>query len=69
MVMGADYEYPIGSIVRLPFHDAFMKRQEPQPFLIVRKATKEEWEADVLGNGGTPHPPEGYAYYYHVETD
>lgn len=48
--------------------NAAMKFFPEQPVMIIRPATRAEWEADCRENGGNgdAYP---YRYYYHVSTD
>ena len=45
------------------------ERIPPQPILILREATHEQWEASVRENGGEPDGYGPYAYYYEIHTD
>lgn len=74
MIMFTDRELKVGSVEwpKEYLTDAFENKHPPQPFLVVREATHEEWVEDVIKNregdtnfnSTTIHP-----FYYEMRTD
>ncbi len=71
MIVGSDVPREVGKIciAKTASTDHNSVRYPPQPFYVIREATREEWVADVIANGGDPFCPIDYPYYYEVSMD
>lgn len=71
LIFGSMQPMVVGSIVRQTFSDSLREEREPQPFLIVREATYDEYLDSVVACGGDASdlPPIPGSYYYEVLTD
>jgi NTP pyrophosphatase (non-canonical NTP hydrolase) len=71
MIIASNETWKVGEIVVIPIYhnDRYgnaIRRSAPQPCVVVRKATFEEWVADCVYVCGEPPPnirDEGYNYY------
>jgi hypothetical protein len=74
MILASTDRLEVRTIVNIPFTDLSGVPQPPQPFKVVREATKKEYVDFVRGEGVEPELPpvwEGQIcpYFYEVETD
>jgi hypothetical protein len=71
LVFASDFRVECGT-VRTPrngFFDHSGTKHPPQPFRIVREATRGDWAACIRAKGVPLRDPRRYAFYYEVETD
>lgn len=71
LILGSQKELPVGErIVRHCSDPLGIVTEEPQPILILREATYEEWVEDLVANGGERLPSDpSWQFYYQVSTD
>ena len=66
MIFWTDEQCEIGKVVvpKAFIVDPLGNTHEPQPIFIILEATHEEWEQDVIRQGGDPtgFPPSPYYY-------
>jgi hypothetical protein len=68
MILGTDKLYTVGSVVYVYVTDLYgLYSPEKQPIYIIRQATREEWEAGIRADGGTPRGPA--TFFYECSTD
>lgn len=69
VIMGVDRLLSVGARTNpIKILDAFGEMHDGQPVYVVRRATRQEWEAEVRAAGGVPYAGDS-RYFYEVLTD